>query len=232
MEKMQAPKYYKTEFDRIARCYDLIFDGMTFFQIERLRRKAVALLDLKEGQSAIDFACGTGGITTLLADKVGKKGKVIGIDLSQNMLDIAIRKSEHYPQIKYLRHNFEHAHFRNAFDAAVIGFAAHEVPPGPRHNLYVEAFKALKPGGRLLVFDYASGVNLLLRPLLWLWLKTVEHPYSLGYASEEHKNILESIGFRLASSNRFAFLFDAAAYLKELKVNKRRKRKMQRGLQR
>lgn len=229
---MQTPKYYKTEFDRIAGGYDLIFDGMTFFQIEKLRKRAVALLGLREGQSAVDFACGTGGITTLLAEKVGKKGKVIGIDLSEEMLKVAVKKSAQYPQIRYLRHNFEHTHFRNAFDAAVIGFAAHEVPSGPRHNLYREAFKALRPGGRLLIFDYAGRVNLLLRPLLWLWLKTIEHPYGLEYAGEEHQKILESIGFRLVSSNRLALLFEASVYTKEVKVNKRGKRKMQRGLQR
>ncbi len=229
---MQAPKYYKTEFDKIARGYGLIFDGMTFFQIERLRRKAVDLLNLKEGESAIDFACGTGGITTLLAEKVGKKGKVVGIDLSQKMLDIAIAKSNQYPQITYLRHNFEHTPFRNAFDAAVIGFAAHEVPSRPRHNLYRRVYKALKPKGRLLVFDYAGRVNILLRPLFWLWLKVIEQPYGLGYVSEDHQGILEKTGFRLIRMQRFAFLFDAAVYLKELKVKKRGKRKMQRGLQR
>ena len=210
---MKVPKYYRTEFESfLADIYDAFFSIATFFQVKKLRRKAIKMLKLKKGQSVIDFACGTGGVTIMLADEVGEMGKVLGIDLSQRMLSIAIKKSKSCPKISYLRHNFEHVHYKNIFDAAVIGFGAHEVPAGPRHNLYKQASKALKRSGRLLVFDYASPEGMLLKPLYWLYLKTIEHPNGWEYVNEDHQKILKEIGFDMIRKQRIAYLFEAAVY--------------------
>jgi len=186
----------------------------TFFQVRKLRKKAIQMLELKKDQSVIDFACGTGGLTIMLADEVGEKGKVVGIDLSQRMLSIAIRKSKSYPLISYLRQNFEQVHYKSTFDAAVIGFGAHEVPPKPRHNLYKQTSKALKKGGKLLVFDYVLPENMLLKPLYWLYLKTIEHPNGWEYVNEDHQKVLKEIGFNMIKRQRIAYLFEAVVYQK------------------
>jgi len=210
---MKVPKYYRTEFESsLANIYDAFFSVATFFQVGRLRRKAIKTLELKKGQSVLDFACGTGGLTTIIAEKVGEKGKVVGIDLSQRMLNIAIKKSKLYPQISYLRHNFEHVHYKNVFDAAVIGFGAHEVPPKPRYNLYKQAYRALKPKGKLLVFDYAMINNKLLKLIYWLYLRIIEHPNGWEYVNENHQKVLKEMGFKIIKHQRFACLFDVAVY--------------------
>ena len=85
--------------------------------------------------------------------------------MSQKILDITIKKSEQYPGITYARHNFEHTPHRSVFDATVIGFDVHEVPPKPGYNLYKQAYLALKPLGKLLIFDYVKIGNMLLKPL-------------------------------------------------------------------
>jgi demethylmenaquinone methyltransferase/2-methoxy-6-polyprenyl-1,4-benzoquinol methylase len=212
---MKIPKYYRTEFESFfADIYDAFFSVATLFQVKKLRQKAIQMLGLKKGQSVIDFACGTGGLTIMLADEVGEKGKVVGIDLSQRMLSIAIRKSKSYPKISYLRQNFEHVQYNNAFDAAVIGFGSHEVPPKPRHNLYKQASKALKSSGKLLIFDYASPKGMLLKPLYWLYLKTIEHPNGWEYVNEDHQKVLKEIGFKIIQRQRITYLFEAAVYQK------------------
>lgn len=210
---MNIPKYYKTEFESFfADIYDAFFSAATFFQIKRLRKKAIDMLALKKGQSVLDLACGTGGITIIIAEAVGETGKVLGIDLSQRMLQIAIKKSGDYPKISYLRQNFEHVNYENRFDAAVIGFGAHEVPPKPRHNLYKQAFKTLKPKGKLLLFDYASPKGTLSKHLYRLYLKTIEHPNGWEYVNEDHRKALKEDGFKMIKHQRFACLFDAAVY--------------------
>ncbi len=212
---MRVPKYYGTEFESfLADIYDAFFNVATFFQIKKLRKEAINKLRLKKGQSVLDFACGTGGITIIIAEKVGKKGKIVGIDLSQRMLNIAIKKSNQYPQISYLRHNFEHVHYKNIFDAAVIGFGAHEVPSKPRHNLYKQAYIALKSKGKLLVFDYASINNKFLKLLYKLYLKTIEHPNGWEYVNEDHQKVLKEVGFKLINHQRIAYMFDIAIYKK------------------
>jgi demethylmenaquinone methyltransferase/2-methoxy-6-polyprenyl-1,4-benzoquinol methylase len=212
---MKVPEYYRTEFESfLANLYDAFFSAATFFQVGELRKKAIQMLELKKGQSIIDFACGTGGLTIMLADEVGEKGKVVGIDLSQRMLSIAIKKSKSYPTISYLRQNFEDVQFKNAFDFAVVGFGAHEVPPKPRHNLYQQTYKALKKHGKLLVFDYAMIKNRLLKPLYWLYLKTIEHPNGWEYVNEDHQKILKEEGFDIIKKQRIGYLFEAVVYQK------------------
>ncbi|MBR9683095.1 class I SAM-dependent methyltransferase [Candidatus Woesearchaeota archaeon] len=221
---MKVPKYYRKEFESfLADIYDVFVNVMTFFQIKRLRKKAINTLGLKKGQSVLDLACGTGGLTTISAEKVGEKGKVVGIDLSQRMLNIAIKKSKQCPQISYLWHNFEHMHYKNLFDAVVVGFGAHEVPPEPRHNLYKQAYKALKPKGKLLIFDYAMIRNKPLRLFYWLYLRTIEHPNGWEYVNENHQKILKEIGFKRVKHQRFAYLFDVAMY--QIKVEENGKRR-------
>jgi demethylmenaquinone methyltransferase/2-methoxy-6-polyprenyl-1,4-benzoquinol methylase len=212
---IKVPNYYRTEFESFfADIYDAFFSIATFFQVNKLRRKAIDMLGLKKDQSVIDFACGTGGITIMLADEVGENGRVVGIDLSQRMLSIAIKKSRQYPKISYLRQNFEHVQYKNTFDATVIGFGAHEVPSTPRHNLYKQAYKALNHHGKLLVFDYAMIKNRLLKNLYWLYLKTIEHPNGWEYVNEDHQKILKEVGFDIIKKQRIGYLFEATVYRK------------------
>jgi demethylmenaquinone methyltransferase/2-methoxy-6-polyprenyl-1,4-benzoquinol methylase len=212
---MKVPDYYRTEFEGFfADIYDAFFSLATFFQVEKLRKKAINILGLKKEDSVIEFACGTGSMSILLAKEIGEKGKVIGIDLSQRMLNIAIKKSKPFNNISYERRNFEHVPYKNTFDAAVISFGAHEVPPEPRLNLYKQAYKALKPKAKLLLFDYASPKGMLLKPLYWLYMKTIEHPNGWEFVNEDHEKLLEENGFHLIKKQRMFYLFEASVYQK------------------
>jgi demethylmenaquinone methyltransferase/2-methoxy-6-polyprenyl-1,4-benzoquinol methylase len=171
------------------------------------------MLALHKGQKVLDLACGTGGLTILVADIVGPEGKVIGIDLSQRMLNVAKQKSSSYPQIKYIRKNFENLSYNNDFDAVVIGFGAHEVPASARLNLYRTSFRSLKKGGKLLVFDFADVSNRLLRFFYWVFMRIFEHPYGWVYVNEDHAKVLKEIGFKLIKHKKLG-LFDIAVYKK------------------
>ncbi|KAL8856239.1 MAG: hypothetical protein Q9178_007156 [Gyalolechia marmorata] len=60
---------------------------------------------LQEGQSVLDLACGTGLVTLLAKDAVGE-GKVIGIDMSSGMLEVARRKiSNQHLDITFIEHD-------------------------------------------------------------------------------------------------------------------------------
>ena len=58
-------------------------------RISRLRQAAIDLLELKGGETVFDVACGTGATLVPLADKVGRRGKVIGFEQSPEMARIA-----------------------------------------------------------------------------------------------------------------------------------------------
>jgi demethylmenaquinone methyltransferase/2-methoxy-6-polyprenyl-1,4-benzoquinol methylase len=59
------------------------------FRVNRYRREAVAALNLKPGDLVIDLACGTGLNFPYLERAVGEHGKIIGVELTDAMLDQA-----------------------------------------------------------------------------------------------------------------------------------------------
>ena len=212
---MKVPHYYRTEFESFfADIYDIFFDLVTFFQIKKIRKKAVKLLCLKKGMSVVDFACGTGGLTVIIAEHVGETGKVIGVDLSQRMQNNAKKKLKSLLQVSFVRHNFEDFFIDERIDAVTIGFGAHEVPTTARQNMYKNAYKLLKMNGKLLVFDYAKIDTPILSQFYWLVLRLIEYPNGLLYVKEDHQKILKEIGFSCIIHKKVAGFFDIAVYQK------------------
>ncbi|WP_227131489.1 class I SAM-dependent methyltransferase [Halorubellus salinus] len=70
-----------------------LYDGLARFTpgIGRLRREAVAALDLARGDTVVDLGCGTGANLPYLREAVGPTGTVVGVDLTAGMLARAQR---------------------------------------------------------------------------------------------------------------------------------------------
>ena len=86
----------RTLYDRLARTYNATAWIFQPLGAERLQRRAVELLDLHPGDTVVDLGCGTGVNLRALADAVGEHGQVVGIDLSQGMLNQARRLAERH----------------------------------------------------------------------------------------------------------------------------------------
>ncbi len=127
---------------------------------ERRNQESLALLltclQLKGGESVLEIGCGTGAVTLPLAQAVGENGRVVGVDLSEPMLDVARQRLSESgtrnttlllgdAQVMPLE--------RSAFDIATsrmgVMFFADSV--AAFHNIA----GALKPGGRLVFACWA-----------------------------------------------------------------------------
>jgi len=116
-------------------------------------------LDLKPGMKVLDVGCGIGGSAFHMASTYG--ASVRGIDLSTNMITIAIEYQAKQPD--NVKHNvfFEIADITKAefedesFD--VIYSRDTLLHIGDKEGLFVNFFKWLKPGGRVLISDYCRG---------------------------------------------------------------------------
>ena len=101
MARRSASKEMNKWYDLIARVYDQ-FSTRTYKQS---RQSLVEKLELKSGDNVLHIGCGTGLSFSLIKDKIGAKGILIGLDISQNMLAQAEKKiSKHGWQNIHLIH--------------------------------------------------------------------------------------------------------------------------------
>src|SRR5437879_12256278 len=110
-------------FDRIAGRYDLVNTVLSAGTDGGWRRRAAKATLLKSGGSALDVACGSGKLTALLARIAGPAGRVVGLDFSPKMLDVA--RAEH-PGVEFLEGGamnlpFEDGGYDTSTSAFVLG---------------------------------------------------------------------------------------------------------------
>ncbi|MCB1763884.1 MAG: bifunctional demethylmenaquinone methyltransferase/2-methoxy-6-polyprenyl-1,4-benzoquinol methylase UbiE [Gammaproteobacteria bacterium] len=159
-------------FDSVATRYDLMNDLMSL-GIHRLwKRFAVELAGIRPGQRVLDLASGTGDLAARFAGLTGPDGLVVMSDINAAMLTqgrLKMADQGLVGNLVYAQINAEHIPFSdNTFDCITIGFGLRNVTNKP---LALEAmYRALKPGGRVLVLEFSRPVN---RPL-----KTVYDIYS------------------------------------------------------
>jgi demethylmenaquinone methyltransferase/2-methoxy-6-polyprenyl-1,4-benzoquinol methylase len=107
-------------FDRIARRYDLVNTVLSLGTDGGWRRRTARETGLKPGGSGIDVACGSGKLTAELAKLARPGGRVVGIDFSPQMLEVARRD---HPGIEFIEGDALKLPFEDAsFDAATIAF--------------------------------------------------------------------------------------------------------------
>jgi len=107
-------------FDRIARRYDLVNTVLSGGTDAGWRRKAARETGLKAGGSALDVACGSGKLTGELARLASPSGKVVGLDFSVEMLEVARRE---HPGVTFVEGDALNLPFDDAsFDASTIAF--------------------------------------------------------------------------------------------------------------
>jgi demethylmenaquinone methyltransferase/2-methoxy-6-polyprenyl-1,4-benzoquinol methylase len=130
-------------------------------RMQALRRRAIGLLGLGPGETVLDVACGTGLSLPQLAAGVGPAGRVIGIELSPDMIARARQRAaaERLENVTLLEAAAEDAALDARFDAALFHYT-HDVLQSPRS--LERLFSFARPGARVVL----AGVK---HPPAWLF---------------------------------------------------------------
>ena len=153
-------------FDRIADRYDLMNSVMTAGMHHRWRERAADVARVGPGGSALDVCCGTGDLALELAGRVRPGGRVVGLDFSAPMLELAQAKSrEGIVPVAWIEGNALELPFADdEFDAATVGFGARNVVDLERG--IAEMARVVRPGGRVVILEITTPRR---PPLSWFY---------------------------------------------------------------
>ncbi len=114
----------------------------------------VALASLKEGETVLDLGAGAGFDCFLAAKRVGARGKVIGIDMTPEMVQKAEQnaKKGNYKNVEFKLGEIEDLPIENDSIDAVISNCVINLSPD-KEKVFKEAYRVLKNSGRLMISD-------------------------------------------------------------------------------
>lgn len=143
-----AYQRHARNYDRAVKLYRLI--GL---RIEQHRAHAAQLLHLKPGDCVLDLGCGTGLSFPLLMQQIGPEGRLIGVDLSSEMLACAQKRAQDagWENVELVESDLSDYHFpenvNGVLSTGVFGYL------NDREQVLEKIRRALVPGGRLAIVD-------------------------------------------------------------------------------
>jgi demethylmenaquinone methyltransferase/2-methoxy-6-polyprenyl-1,4-benzoquinol methylase len=161
-------------FNRIAGRYDAMNHFLSARTDIGWRKKAIRLLKKDNPKQILDIATGTADMA-ILTCKMLEPEKIVGIDISDQMLEIGkkkVEKEQLVAKIQLQHGDSETINFaENTFDAVMVAFGVRNF-----ENLdkgLAEMLRVLKPGGRLLVLEFSKPRQKAIRSLYNLYMNIV-----------------------------------------------------------
>jgi len=207
-------KQVERMFDNISQYYDVLNRVLTLGIDTRWRKKAVSMLPPKPELHVMDMATGTADVALEII-KQRPDAKVVGIDISNDMLEVGrekVTKKSLSDQIALVSGASEAINYPdNTFDAATVSFGVRNFED--TIGGLSEMKRVIKPGGKIIVlefsqirtFPFKQAFNLYFgRVLPWIGKVWSSDPraYSYLYESvqafpdgEDFGNLLETAGF-------------------------------------
>lgn len=156
-------------FDRIARRYDRVNTVLSAGTDAGWRRRAARATGITTGGSALDVACGSGKLTAELARAAGPRGRVVGLDFSAQMLEVARRD---HPGLEFLEGDALNLPFDDGtFDASTIAFGLRNLAD-PVRGLR-EMLRVVRTGGRAVVLEFVRPPRGVVGSAYRLYLRTL-----------------------------------------------------------
>jgi demethylmenaquinone methyltransferase/2-methoxy-6-polyprenyl-1,4-benzoquinol methylase len=149
-EDAARPAYVRGLFDDAAPHYEWINKVMSLGWGERYRRAALVAAGLTRGMCVLDIATGTGLVARAASRVVGPSGAVFGLDPSAGMLRECVKAAP----ISVVGARGEALPFASGrFDFVSLGYGLRHV--ADLRILFEECFRVLRPGGRVLILEFA-----------------------------------------------------------------------------
>jgi Methylase involved in ubiquinone/menaquinone biosynthesis len=144
--------------------------------------QTIALLSLQPGSSVLDVCCGAGASALPAAKLVGPRGKVIGVDLANELLELARAKAaqQHFGNIQFELGDMLSLRFPSrSFDAVVCVFGIFFVPDMAK--AVRELWRLVRPGGQLAVTTWGPNLFEPANTAFWRSINNVRAELYKGF---------------------------------------------------
>ncbi len=154
----------------------------------------IVLANLQKGETVLDLGSG-GGIDVLISSKyVGETGKVYGLDMTDEMLELANRNKEKsgVKNVEFIKGYIEDIPLGNETVDVVTSNCVINLSES-KEDVLKEAYRVLKKGGRLAIADIVElkTVPKDVRENIQMWVGCISGALSM----DEYESILKSVGF-------------------------------------
>jgi len=183
-------KHIVSKFNHKAKGYDQ--SGFVKSYYRTARQILMNRLHIQKGMNILDIGCGTGSDIIEIANMLHGKGKVIGMDLSDKMIDIAREKASGYINIELIVGNALSLNYHEYFDYVFTTNAFHHFEK--KEEIFKKVYQSLKFKGIFLLQDYCSDY-----PVMRIidYLGRICEKAHAGFAtSRELMNLFQSANYR------------------------------------
>ena len=197
-------------FDSVAAKYDVMNDLMSMGLHRAWKAYTVAVANLRDGQSVLDIAGGTGDLARAFARKVGPKGTVVHTDINEAMLrqgrDRLIDEGLALPTLLCDGEKLPFA--SGSFDLVSVAFGLRNMTH--KDVALAEMNRVLKPGGRLLVLEFSKIAEPLSKAYDWYSFEVLPRIGQLvANDGDSYRYLAESIRMHPSQAQLKAMMRDA-----------------------
>ena len=181
---------------RGARYYDVFLNLLSLGRYSHFIKEVIQKMAIKPGQSILDLGSGTGRNDYFMARKIGPQGKIVGLDISDEMLSQALKRCCKYANVNFKKLRIElPLAYNEEFDRVFISFTLHGFEDDQKLGIIHNAHQALRCGGAFYILDYAEfDIGRMWFPLRWVFTRW-ECQLAVEFLKLDIKGMLHSQGF-------------------------------------
>ena len=201
-----------------ARYYDTLMNIITFGKYSSFIEKVIELMRIRPPDRILDLGAGTGRNACLMMKYLSKEGKLIGTDISQEMIFQFRKKCANFPNAKIIHARIDQSlPFREGFDKIFISFVLHGFPQDVRKVIIKSVFEVLKRNGSFFILDYNEFSYNETPFYLKVPFKLIECSYAFDFIGRDWKQILANHNF--GGFEEFLFFKDYVRLLEAKKLD-------------